>query len=171
VSDTYVVGSEGELNAAITAIDVGGSNASTDTAYTIDITATISLGAALEAINLANGSTLTIAGTNGSSAAQTQTIDGNSAQRGLFVYNGTVTLENLAITHAVAHGGDGGLAAAGGGGGAGLGGGLFVASGGEVTLDNVSFTGDKAIGGDGQGAVIITAGIDGESPGFLVDKI
>ncbi len=65
------------------------------------------------------------------------TIDGNGAtldggavngvggHRGLFVYSGNVTIENLTLSNMNAIGGAG---VSGGGGGAGLGGGLFVAN-------------------------------------------
>jgi autotransporter-associated beta strand protein len=69
--------------------------------------------------------------------------------RGLFVYNGQVSISDLTIQNAIALGGGGS------GGGAGLGGGLFVAgansgtTGGNVTLDGVTFTDDAAQGGLG----------------------
>ena len=53
------------------------------------------------------------------------TLDGAGHYRGLLVFGGDVTIENLTIADAAAIGGAGGLH--GGGGGAGLGGGLFVA--------------------------------------------
>jgi hypothetical protein len=128
------------LNGAIRSIDVGGSNAATNTNYTITLTASITLSAAdLLAINLPSGSSLTIVGGNFS-------INGNGNQRGLFVYSGNVTVQDLTITNAQALGGAGASA---GGGGAGLVGGLFVASAGVVTLDNVTFSSDKATGGAG----------------------
>ncbi|PTT12698.1 hypothetical protein DBR10_00980, partial [Caulobacter sp. HMWF025] len=96
---------------------------------------------ALQAINLKPGVTLNIDGGN-------YVIDGQSKQRGLFVYSGEVTIENLTIQNMVAKGG------AGSGAGAGLGGGLFVANDsahgaapGVVTLTNVNFAGNSAIGG------------------------
>ncbi len=146
---TFTVTTEDELNAAIRSIDVGGSNAAANTAYTIHVTATISLLDDLLAFNLPSGASVTVQGTNGSGSAEAQTIDGNHDQRGFFVYAGTVTLQNLDIANAQALGGAGvGL----GGGGAGLGGGLFVASGGDVTLSNVGFSGDSATGGAGGGS-------------------
>jgi hypothetical protein len=90
--------------------------------------------------------------------------------RGLFVYSGTTTIENLKIEHAVAQGGAGGVGYAGGGGGAGLGGGLFVAnnSAGDaapanVTLDNVVFAGAFALSG--------TVGLGGGGGGGLVSHL
>ena len=91
------------------------------------------------AINLAAGVSLTIDGGG-------NTLDGDASWRGLFVYAGDVTVQNLTITGAVANGGSG---SSGGGGGAGLGGALFVAAGGNVTLDAVIFEGDNAVGGAG----------------------
>ncbi len=96
-----------------------------NTAYTIDITGQINLTTDLLAINLESGSSLTLAGTNGSGGPAVQTLDGEGSQRGLFVYAGNVTLENLTLQNMSAVGGAGG---SGGGGGAGLGGGLFVAT-------------------------------------------
>jgi hypothetical protein len=52
-------------------------------------------------------------------------LGGTNVYRGLFVYSGVSTIENLTIENAVANGGAGG---GGGGGGAGLGGGPFVAN-------------------------------------------
>ena len=101
-------------------------------AYTIvlsnNITLTSAMANVLSAVNLGSGSSLTIDG-------QGHVLDGGQIHRGLFVYNGAVTVENLTIQNAVATGGAGGSGNWAGGGGAGLGGGLFVASGGNVTLD------------------------------------
>jgi autotransporter-associated beta strand protein len=154
------------LNGVIQAIDPGGGNYGTNVNYTINLTANIDLTQALFGINLGSHSTLTING-NGF------TIDGMGDQRGVFVYSGNVTLENLAITNAVAQGGNGGNY--GGGGGAGLGGGLFVAgtssgnpghAGASVTLDNVTFSGDKAIGGNGGSALAGGEGPQGGGGGL-----
>ena len=145
------VTTETALNAAIVAADGAAANIG---AMTIDIAGGISLTTALEAINLKAGNSLTIAGTNGSGGAKSQTLDGGHARRGLFVYAGTVTIENLALNDMTAKGGNGG---GGGGGGAGLGGALFVTGvsdgdgGAKVTLDNVAFSGDAAVGGGGAG--------------------
>jgi autotransporter-associated beta strand protein len=171
VSNIWDVNTEGGanssgLNGIIQAIDVGGGNYGTNVNYTINLTANIDLTQALFGINLGSGSTLTING-NG------YTIDGMGDQRGLFVYSGNVILENLAITDAVARGGNGGTY--GGGGGAGLGGGLFVAgtssgnpghAGASVTLDDVTFSGDKAIGGKGGTYVPGEAGMGGGGGGL-----
>jgi hypothetical protein len=125
-----------QLNAAIVAVD---GEAAGSGAYQIVLGGNISITTALAAINLKSGVTLDISGNN-------YALDGGGSQRGLFVYSGTVTVENLALQNMKALGGSGGQ---GGGGGAGLGGGLFVASGGAVTLTNVGFSGDSADGGNG----------------------
>src|SRR6516164_510731 len=119
----FSVGDIATLNTVIRSIDSGGSNAFTNTSYTITFTGDINLtsGATITdllAINLSSGSTLTISGAN-------HVLNGGGATRGLFVYSGTVTVDDLSITSAAAVGGAGG--AGGGGAGAGLGGGLFVA--------------------------------------------
>lgn len=65
-----------------------------------------------------------------SSTGNTFSIDGSGQFRGLFVYSGSATVQDLTITNAVAQGGKGGNGtSAGGGGGAGLGGALFVNAG------------------------------------------
>jgi hypothetical protein len=134
---TYDVSSLSQLNAAIEAVDAAAANSG---AQTIDIeSGTISLTSALEAINLNAGVSLTIAGDSGA------VLDGGGTQRGLFIYSGDVTVENLTLQNMKAVGGAGGS----GGGGAGLGGGLFVAGSSDVTLDNVAFNNDAAKGGAG----------------------
>jgi hypothetical protein len=99
-----------DLNAAIEAAD-----SLTSGTDTIVISGTITETTDLEAINLHAGVSLVIEG---------GTINGASAYEGLFVYQGTVTVENLTIENAVAkggNGGNGGTRGDGGGGGAGLG--------------------------------------------------
>jgi hypothetical protein len=110
------------------------------------------------AINLRSGETLTING-NGATISG-GAVNGVGGHRGLFVYSGNVTIENLTLANMNAVGGNGGYG--GGGGGAGLGGGLFIANNsiagggndanavaGNATLIDVSFTGDHATGGSG----------------------
>ena len=149
------------LNAAIEAADALSTNAGV---YTITLSSNISLnGTELEAINLKTGVTLDMVGSNGASS---YALDGAGIDRGLFVYAGTVSIENLLIENMNAVGGAGGSAA---GGGAGLGGGLFIGSNvagdaGSVTLNNVSFAGDTARGGAGGGNKG-TSGFGGESGG------
>lgn len=79
---------------------------------------------------------------NGSS----NTIDGASTYRGLFAYAGAIQIDDLTIQNARASGGAGnGLS----GGGAGLGGGLFVASGATVSVSDLSLVNDSTSGGTG----------------------
>ena len=159
-----------QLNGAIAFVD-----AQTSGSYTIELTADITEGTSalvasngnlqnpdgsaamangaavparndLYAFNLASGVDVTLDGGN-------HTLDGASTYRGLFVYAGHVAIQDLAIAHATAQGGAGGLGYYGGGGaGAGLGGGLFVGSNvagdaGVVTLSHVDFQSNAAIGG------------------------
>ncbi|MHB1560350.1 MAG: hypothetical protein ACYC61_23105 [Isosphaeraceae bacterium] len=107
----------------------------------IDITSSITLSQALPLLTAKKG--VTIEG-NGN------TISGNDAYRILFIDAGssTVSIANLALDHAVAHGGNGADGGYGGGGGGGLGGALFVNSG-AVTLSGVTFASDGAVGGNG----------------------
>jgi hypothetical protein len=147
VQTDFTITSASDLATDIQLIDQTGADAAANTAYTftfdlpggattLDITQ-------IDAINLESGSSLTVIG-NG------DTIDGQGTQRGLFVYAGTVTVEDLTIANMIARGGDGGASDTGaGGGGAGLGGGLFVANGAAVTLVDVDFSGDGAVGGNG----------------------
>jgi autotransporter-associated beta strand protein len=72
------------------------------------------------------------------------TLSGNGENRALFVYSGTVGINDLTITNTLAQGGSSGL----GGGGMGAGGGLFVAPGANVTITNVSFSSNRAQGGN-----------------------
>jgi hypothetical protein len=130
----FTVGTEADLDAALTTID--GATAGT---YTITFTANFTETANPALLDLHTGVSLNIDG-------EGDTLDGGGAYRGLFVYSGNVTVQNLTIANALAIGGAG---ADGGGGGAGLGGGLFVGSGATVTLNNVSFVNDAAVGGAG----------------------
>lgn len=134
---TFVVTDEASLRAALQAVATGGS--ATDPGNTIQFANDIALTSDLWAINLPSGAQLTIDGAG-------HVLDGQNAARGLFVYAGTVRVQNLAIENAFAKGGNGD---AGGGGGAGLGAGLFANSGSSVVLANVSFTHMRANGGSG----------------------
>ena len=89
------------------------------------------------------------------------TLDGGSVQRGFFVYQGAVAINNLTIQNAVAQGGTGGGGSAPGGGGGGLGGALFVASGASLSVSNVTLTGNSALGGAGANAT----GVDSSGGG------
>ena len=87
------VTSEAELNADL--VTLAGE---TSGSFTLDLASSIALGSDLEAINLQSGVTLTIDGGGG-------TINGGGAYRGLFVYAGNVTIENLSLSLTVAIGG------------------------------------------------------------------
>ncbi|MCE9556011.1 MAG: autotransporter domain-containing protein [Planctomycetes bacterium] len=77
------------------------------------------------------------------------TLNGNG-NRLLFVYSGTVALQNLTVTGGLAQGGNGGADPInGGGGGLGAGGALFVNQGAHVTIQDVNFNSNVAHGGDG----------------------
>jgi autotransporter-associated beta strand protein len=85
-----------------------------------------------------------------SSTGNAFSINGSGQFRGLFIYSGSTTVQDLTITNAVARGGNGGNGqSVGGGGGAGLGGALFVNAGATVTVANLSLTGNAASGGNG----------------------
>ena len=70
-------------------------------------------------------------------------------QRGFFVFSGNVAINNLTIQNTQALGGTD-SSGQGGGGGAGLGGALFVASGGNVTVSNVTLIKNNATLADGR---------------------
>jgi hypothetical protein len=132
--------------------------------YEIDLAAgaNIELTSELEAINLQPGVTLDIEGNGATLDGKNETTGVSDNQRGLFVYSGKVTIENLTIANTTATGGTGG---GGAGGGAGLGGGLLVANDtanhaapGDVTLSNVVFTNDTAVGGHGGQGNVQTIG-------------
>ena len=152
MTTTIDVSNEAELNQALATVD-----AATAGSYLIQFTGNITEGTDggakitygsqtldapldLYAVNLASGVLLTIDGGG-------YTLDGDGKYRGLLVYAGNVTVQDLTIADAAAIGGAGGLQ--GGGGGAGLGGGLFVASAGTVTVNGLVFAGDSATGGAG----------------------
>lgn len=85
----------------------------------------------------------------------TLTLESGKVNRGFFAGGnlsggspgGTISISNLTIDGAVAHGGRGGDY--GGGGGAGLGGALLVTNGATVVLANVTFQNCSAVGGVG----------------------
>ena len=117
--------------------------------YVINITGAITLTAGTTLPALTNTSTVII---NGNS----HTLDGGSVQRGFLVYQGTVQINDLGISHTIAKGGAGAIT---GGGGAGVGGALFVASGATVTVSNVNLGSNAAQGG--QGGISSSAGSGG----------
>ncbi|WP_306577633.1 VCBS domain-containing protein [Bradyrhizobium sp. SRS-191] len=140
-ANTWTITSAADLAKAIAAIDVSGASAQSGAHYTFDIVGDLQLSDQLPAFNLPPEASLTIAGHG-------HVLDAHGLP-GLFVYAGSVEIDDLGIINAVAKGGDSNF---GGGGGAGLGGGLFIASAGTVTLSNVNFANDKAVGGNGSGS-------------------
>lgn len=162
---TSTVSSASQLSAAIEGIDnelkADGGNG-THYVITLAAGATLTESADISAIDLTGKDTLTIGG-------QAATFDRAGKYRGLFVYSGATTIENLTVENAIAQGGAAYL----GGGGAGLGGGLFVAHNsaggaaqGEVTLHNVVFHGNSATGGRGGGGMG-GAGAQGAPAGYV----
>ncbi|WP_338688868.1 autotransporter domain-containing protein [Bradyrhizobium sp. 26S5] len=126
------------LVTALTTID-----SNPGTSYQLNITNNITLTGTTTLPVINSSSNVTINGGN-------FTLDGGGVQRGLFVYSGTVAVNNLTIQNAVAKGGNGGSGFdGGGGGGMGAGGALFVASGANVTVSNVSLASNQANGGNG----------------------
>ncbi|MBV9431807.1 MAG: autotransporter domain-containing protein [Hyphomicrobiales bacterium] len=126
----FTVNSDASLRAALTNAVAGDS---------ISFTANISTASDLPAITQSitvNGNNFTLSGAN-------STANGNSA---LFVFSGTVAINNLTISQVTAQGGAGGNSA---GGGAGLGGALFVGAQANVTVSNVSLLNNVAQGGNG----------------------
>jgi hypothetical protein len=96
LNDGGAVTTEAELSATI----VQAASETAGGAYEIDLGNNITLTSALEAINVAAGVTVEIVG-NG------YTLDGGGAQRGLFVYAGSVTVSDLALNDMKALGGNG----------------------------------------------------------------
>ncbi len=138
VGTTCTVANATDLVSALTTVDNNPGSS-----YVINITGTITLTASttLPAIN--STSSVTINGVSGA------ILNGGNVQRGFFVYQGTVAINNLTIQNTKAQGGTGGAGGGGGGGGGGLGGALFVASGASLSVSNVTLTGNSAVGGAG----------------------
>src|SRR6516162_9308230 len=108
MTTTYpIVTTATQLSDEIKEVDLAsqGPNGGTGTQYLITIAAgaTLTESADISAINLAGNDTLTI-----DSQGQGASLDGASLYRGLFVYSGNVTIENLTIEKCVAKGGAGG---------------------------------------------------------------
>jgi len=98
------------------------------------------------------------------------TLSGNQNFRLLFVYSGTLAVENIILANGLAKGGDGGTGAAGGGGGMGAGGAIFVASAASVVATNVTFTDNAATGGNGGASASTAAMFGGGGGGGLGGK-
>ena len=128
---TYTVATEAEFDAAIAAIDLGGTASAANTDYVILITADLGLASDIPAIALATGDTLTIQGANADNPNSLAVIDGGGG-RGFVVNSGTVSLANLSLIAMSAPGGAGGVP---GGGGA-----LFVGAGAVVSTSSVNFS-------------------------------
>ncbi len=88
-------------------------------------------------------------------------INGNGAYRPFFVESGNVSMQDLTITNAQAHGGNGA------GGGMGAGAAVFVDSGANLTIHNVNFSDNAAIGGNGGSTGAGGGGLGGNGPGGL----
>jgi len=154
------INSTASLNAAITQVDAGAAGQSFVLNLAKGFTIGDGMGTQLLAFNTKSNVTL-----NGNMT----TLDGGGTQRGLFVFSGNVTINDLTIQNALAKGGAGGGGTdGGGGGGAGLGGALFVASGAQVTVNNVSLNQNNATGGSGGAIIAGTSGANGGGGGGLV---
>jgi len=142
----------------------------------IDVTGPISLDADPLAIDLDGGSSLTIAGIDGTGSAQAETL-GDGREAGLVFSAGSVTVENLTIANAVVQGGtlvlDAGATASGtvihpGGtfdlqaGGA-LSGSVAFAGGGTLQIDGTTMTA-ATISGFGTGGRIDLTGTPSTLP-------
>ncbi|MBZ9967805.1 autotransporter outer membrane beta-barrel domain-containing protein [Mesorhizobium sp. BR1-1-2] len=143
----YLVGNEAELRSALA------TQANGDTIIlSNDITLTAGGGGNLPEVH----SDVTISGGG-------HTLSGGGDYRGLFVTSGTVRVENLTISNALAQGG---TSIYGGGGGAGLGGALFINAGATVTVSDVDLSDNKAKGGEGPTGLVTNQG--GPGGGGLV---
>ncbi|MBV9521052.1 MAG: autotransporter domain-containing protein [Hyphomicrobiales bacterium] len=129
----FAVSDDASLRAALTNAVAGDS---------ITFKGNISIASDLPAIT----QSITINGGNFTLSGASSTANGNSA---LFVFSGTVAINNLTISQVTAQGGAGGNGA---GGGAGLGGALFVGAQANVTVSNVSLLQNVAQGGNGNAA-------------------
>lgn len=99
--------------------------------------------------------------------AELLTISGNDSSRVFRINGGTVHLAHLEIADGRAQGGDGGDSefGGGGGGGNGMGGAIFVNTGGAVIAQNLLFDSNEAIGGDGGSSGVPGAGNSGGTGG------
>ena len=136
----FTVATEADLDAALAAIDLGGSASAVNTNYVILITTDLSLTLDIPAINLAAGDTLSIQGDNADNTNLSAVIDGGGS-RGFVVNSGSVGMSGLTLTAMSAPGGTGGA--------------LYVAAGASVATSSVKFNGDNAVFG---GAVYVAQG-------------
>ena len=144
-----MVNSDATLRAALTNAVAGDS-----ITFTANISTVSDLPAITQSITV-NGNNFTLSG-----AQVPGTANGNSA---LFVFSGTVAINNLTISQVTAQGGAGGH---GGGGGAGLGGALFVGAQANVAVSNVSLLNNVAQGGNGGAAAGVIGGGGGGGGGL-----
>jgi autotransporter-associated beta strand protein len=140
VGTTCTVNSAADLTTALTTVDNN-----PNTSYVVNFGQSVTLTAANVLPALNSNATVTI---NGNNFTLNGGPSGNQAE-GLFVYAGTVGINNLTITNANATGGTGGAGIFGAGGGLGAGGALYVHSGAQVTVNNVALTNNSAVGGAG----------------------
>jgi outer membrane autotransporter protein len=143
----FTVNSDATLRAALSNAVAGDS-----ITFTANISTVSDLPAITQSITV-NGNNFTLSGAN-------STANGNSA---LFVFSGTVAINNLTISQVTAQGGAGGH---GGGGGAGLGGALFVGAQANVTVSNVSLLNNVAQGGNGGAPAAVVGGGGGGGGGL-----
>jgi autotransporter passenger strand-loop-strand repeat protein/uncharacterized repeat protein (TIGR03803 family) len=169
---TFTVSTESDLDSAIQLVDEGGADAAADTAYTIDIAGPIDLGAGLPPVDLASGSSLTIAGTGG---AQAETL-GDGSEAGLVVSAGNVTVENLTIANAVAQQGSAlEIGSRGTASGTTVRGSETVLAGGADSAATVGSGGVQQVYGSATGAVVASGGTQivesgGTASGTVIDS-
>ncbi len=148
MTTTFSIATEADLDAAIAAISIGGTDAAAGLSYTFLITSDLALNGAIPAIDLIAGDALTILGTNANSDTRNAVIQGN-ATPGFVVNSGNVLLDNLTLTAFTAPGGTGGTPSGGGA--------LYVGAGAIVSTSTVTFNGDSARGGTPAGGAIFVA--------------
>jgi fibronectin-binding autotransporter adhesin len=146
----FMVNSDATLRTALTNAVAGDS-----ITFTSHISTVSDLPAITQNLTI-NGNNFTLSG-----AQVPSTANGNSA---LFVFSGTVAINNLTVSQVTAQGGAGGNGA---GGGAGLGGALFVGAQANVTVSNVSLLNNVAQGGNGGSALATPRGGGGGGGGGL----
>jgi hypothetical protein len=157
------VDTEQELRDAIFAIAGDTARGEDHGPYTIDISGDITLTQSLpiiRAILTPTNPHLTIDGHG-------HTIDANNTGRVFFIASGRVSIRNVTIANARAHGGAGGASVDAGGGGGGLGAGaaVFVNAWADVTVANVTVQQAAAIGGNGGSGLAPTGTLSGGAGG------